>query len=164
MQPKLYVETTVIGYLTARSSRDVVTAAHQKITRQWWDKRRQAFDLYCSEVVLDEAGAGDKDLARERLSYLAGIPVLEWSREAVALAASLLKRKAVPVGARNDAAHLALASVATMDYLLTWNYRHLANASVRALIERVCKKSGHRCPIICTPEQLLEDPTWRSKS
>lgn len=164
MKPKLYVETTVVGYLTTRVSRDVITAAHQKITRQWWDKRRHAFALYCSEVVLDEASAGDKEEANERLSYLADIPVLEWSPEALVLMRSLLKRKALPLRARNDAGHLAIASVAGMDYLLTWNYRHLANASLRRLMERVCHKAGYRCPIICTPEELLKEQTWRTKS
>ncbi len=156
MKPKLYVETTVVGYLTKRPSGDLLTAAHQKITQEWWKKRRQAFDLYCSELVHDEAGAGDQQHALERLSFLVGIPLLESTSEALALARSLLKRKALPLKARDDATHLAIATVAGMDYLLTWNYRHLANAYLRVLIERVCKKAGYRCPIICTPEELLE--------
>ena len=157
MKPKLYVETTVIGYLTAPTSRDVVTAAHQKITQQWWKKRRHAFDLYCSEVVLDEAGAGDEQQAKERLAHLTGIPALELAPESMALARALLQRKALPVKAESDAFHLALAAVNDMDYLLTWNCSHLANAALRSIIERVCKKAGYRCPIICTPEELLEE-------
>lgn len=164
MKPKLYVETTIVGYLTKRASRDVVTAANQKITRQWWEKRRGAFELYCSEVVVEEAGAGNKEQANERLSHLAGMPVLLWSPEARDLAKVLVKRKALPLKASDDAGHLAIAAVAGMSYLLTWNYRHLVNASLRKLMEQVCEKAGYRCPLVCTPAELLESPSWRTKS
>jgi hypothetical protein len=157
MKPKLYVETTILGYLTKRTSRDVLTAAHQKITQEWWKKRRHAFDLYCSELVLKEASAGEAAQAKERLSHLAQIPALAISADALALAKSLLKREALPPKSEDDATHLAIAAVNAMRYLLTWNCAHLANASLRPLIERICKKAGHHCPIICTPEQLLED-------
>src|SRR5207247_2130957 len=111
MKPKLYVETTIVGYLTRQVSRDVVTAAHQKITREWWDKRRQAFELYCSTLVLREASAGDETQAKERLSHLAGIPALEISSEVLALAKLFLKRKVLPPKAEDDATHLAIAAV-----------------------------------------------------
>ena len=155
MKPKLYVETTVVGYLSQRISRDVITAGHQKITRKWWATRRHAFDLYVSELVLDEAAAGDPDEASRRLSLMAGMSVLESSAQAEALATVLLKRKALPAKARGDAVHLAIAAVNRMEYLLTWNYRHLINASLALMMARVCKKHGYRCPTICTPEQLL---------
>ncbi len=154
--PKLYVETTILGYLSGRSSRDVVTAGHQKTTRLWWNRRRHQFDLYSSELVLEEISAGDEEEAEERRSHLRGIKLLAFSPEAVALAKALLKRQALPPKAENDALHVALAAINGMDFLLTWNCRHLANASLRALIERVSKKAGYRCPIICTPEELLE--------
>ena len=157
MKPKLYVETTIVGYLTKRVSRDMVTAAHQKITRQWWEKRRHAFELYCSELVVREASKGDEEQAKERLSHLAGVPVLEIAPDALAIATALMKQKALPRKAEDDATHLAIAAVNGMEYLLTWNCAHLANASLRPFIERICKKAGHRCPIICTPEQLLEE-------
>jgi hypothetical protein len=157
MKPKLYVDTTIVGNLTGPIRRDVVTAGHQRITRQWWNTRRGAFELYCSEVVLDEAGKGDKEKASERLSQLAGLPVLVLSPDALALSRKLLKRKAIPEKSENDALHLAIAAVNEMDFLLTWNCRHLANASLRPFIERVCKKAGFHSPIICTPEELLEE-------
>jgi hypothetical protein len=154
--PKLYVETTIFGYLSGRISRDVVTAGHQKTTRRWWSRRRHEFDLYSSELVAEEISAGDEGEAEQRRSHLRGIKLLAFSPEAVALAKGLLKRQALPAKAENDALHVALAAVHGMDFLLTWNCRHLANASLRTLIERVCKKAGYRCPIICTPEELLE--------
>jgi hypothetical protein len=156
MKERLYVETTIFGYLTARTSRDVVTAGHQKTTQLWWNKRREAFALYSSELVVEEISAGDEKEVEQRLSHLPGITLLAFSPEAVALAKALLKRKALPAKAENDALHVALAAVNRMDFLLTWNCRHLANASLRVLIERICKNSGYRCPIICTPEELLE--------
>jgi PIN domain-containing protein len=156
MKPKLYVETTIVGYLTGRLSRDTVTAGHQRTTRQWWKERRHAFELYCSEVVVEEAGEGDKREAAERLAQLAGIPVLDLSPGALALSGRLLKRKAIPARSEYDAFHLAIAAVNKIDYLLTWNCRHLANASLRPFLERICKKAGYHCPIICTPDELLE--------
>jgi len=151
------VETSIFGYLTGRTSRDVVTAGHQKTTRLWWNKRRHAFTLYSSELVVEEISAGDETEAEQRLSHVRGVTLLAFSPEAVALARALLKRKALPPKAENDALHVALAAVNGIDFLVTWNCRHLANASLRALIERTCKKSGYRCPVICTPEELLEE-------
>jgi hypothetical protein len=157
MKARLYVETTIFGYLTARPSREVVTAGHQKTTKQWWSQRREAFELFCSELVIEEIGTGDPSEATKRLSLVEGIAVLALSPEALALAKALLKRKALPPKAENDALHVALAAVNDMKYLLTWNCRHLANASLRSVIERVCKKAGYTCPIICTSEELVEE-------
>ncbi len=157
MKPKLYVETTIVGYLVGRTSRDLITAWHQEITIKWWKERRQAFELYCSELVIDEAAKGDRAYARQRSAILATMPVLETSSEARGLTNLLIKRKAIPLKAVFDATHLAIAAVNGMNYLLTWNCSHLANASLRALIERVCDKAGYRCPVICTPEELLEE-------
>ena len=125
---------------------------------------RHSFALFTSEIVVDEAAAGDKVQAKERLSHLAGLEVLVWSPEALELAKLLLKRKALPPKARDDAGHLVIAAVAGMDYLLTWNYRHLVNASLRVLMQQACKKAGFRCPLICTPAELLEGAPWRMKS
>ncbi len=156
-KPKLYVETSIVGHLAAQMSRDVVTAAHQKLTWKWWDKRRHSFELHCSEVVVDEAAVGNETKVKERLAHLAGMRILDFSPEAAKLAAALLRRKALPANAEVDAFHVAIAAVNDMDYLLTWNCSHLANASLRPFIERVCKKAGYRCPIICTPSELLQE-------
>jgi len=158
MRPKLYVETSIVGYLASRPSRDVLTASHQKLTEKWWKNRRSDFELFCSEPVMVEAATGDEKEAAKRLSLLDGLTVLELSTNALALAEKLLKRKALPARAEIDAYHLAIAAVNKLNYLLTWNCRHLANASMQKIIERVCKKAGYDCPVICTPEQLTEGP------
>jgi hypothetical protein len=151
---KVYVETTVISYLTAWPSRDVVVLGQQQTTREWWDKDREKFDLYTSQLVIQEAGAGDEQAARERLEPLATLPALAVSPEATALAKRLLDDGAFPDKAAVDALHVAIAATNGMDYLLTWNCRHLANATMRLLIEDVCREAGFEPPVICTPYEL----------
>ena len=155
MKPKLYVETTVPSYLTAWPSRDLIRAGHQQITREWWENRRAAFDLYISQFVLDEAGAGDAQAARERLVVLQDIPLLDLTEEVVELAEELKAALALPEQAATDAAHIAIAAVHGLHFLLTWNCRHIANAEMFATIERVCHERGYICPVICTPEELM---------
>jgi hypothetical protein len=157
MKPKLYIETTIPSYLAARPSRDLIVAAHQEITRQWWLERRDRFDLFVSQFVINEAGDGDPDAARERLRLLHGIATLEVSGEITSLAQLLIARSAVPPRAAADAAHIAVAAVHAMDFLMTWNCTHLANAMMAAHIEQVCHLAGYKCPVICTPEELLEE-------
>ena len=155
MKPKLYIETTVPSYLTAWPSRDLIRAGHQQITREWWENRRAAFDLYISQFVLDEAGAGDVQAARERLAALQDIPLLDLTEEVVELAEGLKAALALPDQAVTDAAHIAIAAVHGLHFLLTWNCRHIANAEMFATIERVCLARGYICPVICTPEELM---------
>ena len=153
---KVYLETTIASYLSAWPSRDLVTAAHQQITREWWQTRRRDFDLFVSEAVLQEAEAGDPEAAARRLEVLAGIPVLEMRGEAVSLAEALLGQVLLPRKAFVDALHIALAVVSGMDYLLTWNCTHIANAALRHRVESVCRSLGYEPPVICTPQELLE--------
>jgi hypothetical protein len=153
---RVYIETTVVSYLTARPNRDVVIAGHQQITHEWWDTRRQSYDLCLSQLVLDEAGAGDAQAAEERLVVLRPMLVLETTAEALELAKELLQAGALPAKAADDALHIAVAATKAVPYLLTWNCRHLANAAMRPVIEAVCKAKGFKAPIICTPEELLE--------
>lgn len=156
MKPKVYVETTVVSYLTARPNRDIVVAAHQQITREWWDTRREYFQLVASQLVLQEASAGDSEAARERLEVLTAVTLLEVTPEALALAQELVGVGAVPPQAAEDALHIAIAVTNGVEYLLTWNHRHLANATMRTKIEDVCRSAGFEPAIICTPEELLE--------
>jgi hypothetical protein len=156
MKPKVYLETTIPSYLTARPSRDLVTAAHQQITREWWDTRRHAFDLFVSQMVLDEASAGDPDAAARRLAVLAPLPLLNPRAEGADLAQALIEQVSLPIGAAADALHIAIAVVNGMDYLLTWNCTHIANAALRSQIATVCRRAGFEVPIICTPDELLE--------
>ncbi len=156
MKPKVYVETTVVSYLTARPSRDIVTLAHQHITREWWRSAASRFDLVTSEFVRVEAAAGDPTAARARLDALAQVAIIEATAEAAALAEELLNLGALPRQASQDAAHVAIAVSNSIDYLVTWNLRHIANAFARTAIERACRQTGYRAPVICTPEELLE--------
>jgi hypothetical protein len=157
MKPSVYVETSLASYLVAWPSESVITAAHQRLTHQWWQTRRAAFDLYVSELVLLEARAGDPDAAARRLAALAGIPVLEPTIAAEALTEQILNASLVPAKARVDAAHIAIAAVHGMDYLLTWNCRHIANAVTRKRIDQLLRGAGYEAPVLCTPEELLED-------
>lgn len=157
MKPKVYVETTFVSYLTGWASRDVVVAGMQQITREWWQDYREHFDLYASELVIQEAGAGDPAAAQERLDVLATMPLLRATEEALKLAQQLVGAGALPPKAAQDAAHIAIAAVNKMDYLLTWNCKHLANATMRGQIEEACEAAGFRPPVICTPHELTED-------
>ena len=157
MKLKVYVETTVISYLTARPSRDVVVAGHQQTTHDWWRTCRDRFELVASQLVLGEASIGDPEAARKRVEVLGELSLLEITPEASALALQLVKAAAVPAKAAQDALHLSVAVTNGVNYLVTWNCRHLANAALRAKIEEACRTAGYEPVIICTPEELLED-------
>ena len=159
MAERVYVETTVVSYLTARPNRDVVIAGHQQITHEWWNTRRQGYELCVSQLVRNEAGAGDPQAARERLEVLKPMTLLETSDRALDLAKELIRAGALPAKAADDALHIAVAAVNGIPYLLTWNCRHLANATMRPVIETVCAGKGVKAPIICTPEELLGAPS-----
>jgi predicted nucleic acid-binding protein len=154
MGKSVYLETTIPSYLTARPSRDLVTAARQQVTREWWETRRR-FDLYVSEVVMEEAADGDPDAVRRRLDALAGLQVLRTTDEAADVAGTLLREGALPGEAEVDALHVAVAAVHGMDILLTWNLGHLANADTITAASRVLRSSGYEPPLVCTPDQLM---------
>ena len=156
MAERAYIETTVVSYLTARPNRDVVIAGHQQITHEWWDTRRESYELCVSQLVQKEAGAGDSQAAQERLEVLKAMTLLETSDQALDLAKELIQAGALPAKAADDALHIAVAAMNGIPYLLTWNCRHLANATMRPVIETVCAGKGVKAPIICTPEELLE--------
>jgi predicted nucleic acid-binding protein len=157
VKPKVYLETTVISYLAARPSRDIVVAAHQELRRQRWEQRRQDYHLVVSEVVLRESEAGDADAAQRRTTTLAGIDVLEAGESALELAEELVRRGVVPASAAEDALHIAIAVTHGVDYLLTWNCAHIANAAMRRAIENVCVEQGYEPTVLCTPEELSEE-------
>lgn len=157
MKPKLYLETSIVSYLTSQPSRDIVTAARQQLTRKWWDTRRSRFDLYVSEYVLTEASLGDPEVAALRLAALNGIAEIGVTEIARQLAGIFLEKGALPKKAAVDAFHIAVAVSGGMDFLLTWNFKHLANAALRNTIERLCRVRGYEPCIICSPEELLEE-------
>lgn len=151
----VYLETTLISYLVARPSRDLLVAAHQQTTQDWWSERRREFECYISQVVLDEAAAGDPEEAKKRVAIIGDFPVLEATEEAESLAVAIMAAGVIPSRAVRDAAHIAVAAVSNIDYLLTWNCKHLANAQIIRRISVVCNKAGYNMPIICTPEELM---------
>lgn len=156
MKPKVYIETTIISYLAARPSRDLIVAGHQQITHEWWQNARPSFTVVSSQLVAREAGAGDSEAAAARLAFLGGLTLLEISEEALALTQHLLQSKAIPQEFPEDALHVAVAVVNGIEYLLTWNYKHLANAGMRSKIEATCRELGYEAVTICTPEELME--------
>jgi predicted nucleic acid-binding protein len=154
---KLYVETTVISYLTAWPSTEIVMAAHQQITQEWWRRRRDDFDLFVSELVRQEASAGDAEAAKRRLEIVDSLNMLSVDQYSRQLASELFQQLRLPARALTDAAHIALAVIHGMDYLITWNCRHIANASLRNMIESITASLGYIAPTICTPEELMEE-------
>ena len=156
MKPTVYIETTIVSYLTAWPSRDIIRLSHEMITREWWDTRRAGFDLFISEFVLDEASRGDPTAAKQRLEKLANMTLLHANPEAMQLSQRLEVALQLPARARIDAAHLAVAAVHGVAFLLTWNCTHLANGMLADKIEETCRQAGFKAPRILTPIQLME--------
>ncbi len=151
----VYLETTVPSYLVGRDSSDVRMLAKQQVTREWWELRRNDFELFISEFVVVECQAGDVEAAARRLELLAEISLLEVGVAADQIARILVNELSLPEKAAADAAHIAVCVVNGIDFLLTWNFTHIANAAFRPKIELVCDSFGYGCPIICSPEELM---------
>ena len=151
MKSRLYLETTIPSYLTARPSRDLIVAAHQQITREWWDNRLASFEIYISQFVLEEAGKGDPEAALLRLRILDSIPLLEITEDVVFLSSELIQTGTIPKKGMWDAFHIATSAVHGIEYLMTWNCTHIANATIMRSIQKVCEQCGFFCPVICTP-------------
>jgi len=154
--PRIYLETSLISYVVGRSSRDLITLANQQLTREWWETQRLKYELFVSELVISEAEIGDATVAQSRLSLVASLPILRVPKEAELLAPVLLRAAGLASNAGTDALHMALAAVHGMQYLLTWNCKHIANAVIRRAVERECLAAGYDPPVICTPQELLE--------
>jgi hypothetical protein len=155
-KPTVYIETTIIGHLTARLPNDPLVVGQMLATRKWWDEARQRFELLTSDIVLNEASQGDPQAAHERLAVLNNLTFAPVLHDVENLAELLVKRHALPLKARVDAFHVAISAVNSIEYLLTWNCKHLANATMRSKIEQTCQESGYQPPIICTPYELME--------
>ena len=155
MKSKLYLETTIPSYLTSHPSRDLIVAAHQQINHEWWEKRRHDFDIFISQFVIDEAGRGDEEASQRRLKILSEFDLLDITDDVTDLASAILDAGVIPQETALDAAHIAIATVHNIQFLLTWNCTHLANAEISIEIKSVCKSKGYECPIICTPEELM---------
>jgi hypothetical protein len=155
MKPTVYLETTIVSYLTAWPSRDLVMAGNQQTTREWWTTHKDEFDLYISQPVIQESNAGDSDAAARRWDILQHIPRLDITDEVTNLARLLISDVPLPPRAQTDALHIAASAVNGINYLLTWNCTHIANAALRPRIEAICQTAGFEPPVICTPQELL---------
>lgn len=158
MKVAVYLETSVVSYATSRPSRDLIVAARQQVTRDWFISRASAYDLYISQLVVSESSGGDADAALERMVLVNAIPRLAITESAGVLAEALLQKGAVPKKSAEDALHIAVAAVHGVGYLLTWNCKHIANATMRQAIEAGCRDAGYEPPVICTPEELVDAP------
>ena len=151
---RIYIESTIPSYVVARPARDLLQAARQQLTKDWWDLKRAKHELFTSQVVLDEITDGEAAMAQQRLDVMAQIKLLDLTDEANALTKEILASGLLPADADRDAAHIALATVHEMDILLSWNCRHIANAAIQARLRRLVEKLGFTLPVLCTPDEL----------
>jgi hypothetical protein len=156
MNPTIYMETSVVSYLAARPSKDPMIAGEQIGTHRWWKEKRRNYDIYISKLVWEEAAEGDKVAVKRRLKFIAPLPWLQITAKVARLARALIKRKALPPNAGNDASHIAIGAVYQMQFLLTWNFTHINNPTTEELVRTVCSEHDYHCPVICTPDQLLQ--------
>lgn len=159
MEKRVYVETTVVSYLTAKPSRDIMIASHQEATRELWPELLTKYDAYISALVFEEAKRGDPDQAKMRLAAIEPFPLLDIDDEARSLAENFIAKKAIPAEYPEDALHIALAAVNGIDVLITWNFAHLNNPFTRKMIRQIVEGEGFVCPEICSPEELMEVDT-----
>jgi predicted nucleic acid-binding protein len=151
----VYIETSIVSYLTARPSSDLLAAAWQKATTDWWETQRNRFELYISDIVIEEAGKGDPRASEKRLNALFGIQILSITDEIVVLSEKIINEGVLPKKAIDDSLHISIATIHEIDYFLTWNCRHIANAEIKPLIQNICLRNNQKCPEICTPLELM---------
>ncbi|MBE9117272.1 type II toxin-antitoxin system VapC family toxin [Lusitaniella coriacea LEGE 07157] len=152
----VYIETSVISYLTSQNSRDLVLAAHQEITREWWESRRHDYHLVISELVNTEIEAGDQSASQKRKELVQGLDFLKIDEEATRLAKTLIEQRILPHKAFEDALHIAIATRNNVDYLMTWNCKHIANGEIQKRIINLYHSLGYSSPLICTPLELMD--------
>lgn len=155
MKPSVYIETSVVSYYTSRPSRDLVVAARQQLTREWWEQYGPQLEIYVSALVIQEAEVGDSTAAEQRLEAIIDLPVLELTEDVLELAKSLINTGPIPSESFEDALHIAVAAVNGIQFLLTWNYHHINNPRMRPDIVRVVQNFGFECPVICTPDEFM---------
>jgi len=157
MKPSVYIETTIPSYYVAHESRNIIQLARQQLTKEWWDTRRDNYALFTSQVVLEEISDGDERMARDRILLIEALPLLDVDESVEELAQELLDRRIIPVKATRDALHIAVSAVQKMDYLLTWNCKHIANPHIQNSIRACFSAHAVDIPVICTPEEFIGD-------
>ncbi|MBN1983415.1 MAG: type II toxin-antitoxin system VapC family toxin [Chitinivibrionales bacterium] len=155
MKKSVYIETTIISYLASRPSRDLIISGHQEITRNWWNNHLNRFDPVISEFVIQEASFGDHDASTRRMQLISDFPLLDLTEDVELLAAKFIKKAAIPKKKAIDAFHIAIATIHSINYLVTWNCAHIANAEMRDELIKISNQSGFVLPVICTPEELM---------
>jgi hypothetical protein len=155
MKPSVYLETSFISYLTGPLSQNMLVATHQHITREWWKTRRLAFELFVSSAVIAEVSQGNVTQSARRLAALSGLSTLAPNNEVTELAKAFVQTQLVPSKVADDAYHIAIATVHQLNYLLTWNCKHIANAQIQSRLRQVSQQRGYELPILCTPYELL---------
>ena len=163
MKKSVYIETSIVSYLTAKPSRDVRAAAWQQITSQWWEDVRPDYDLFTSELVIVEVSAGNPEAAALRLEALQGLAELSIDEEVKELGDQLISKGGFPPGAEADALHVAVSAVHRIDFLLTWNFRHIDNAAKKPIIRSICVAAGYSYPEICTPVELMQEDKYNAQ-
>jgi predicted nucleic acid-binding protein len=156
MKEKVYIETSVVSYLCSRPSRDLIVAANQEVTQEWWRDERRSYELFVSEFVLSEIMAGDRDAAVKRQEAVQDIAILTANEKSERLAVEIMRQAKLPVSVVDDVAHVSIASVHGMEYLLTWNCAHIANPHWLGKLSRIIVVHGYEMPVVCTPQALLE--------
>ncbi len=156
MAPTVYIETTVVSYLTARPSRDLVVAGHQQITADWWEHHLPHFEPFISPVVMEEISRGEPQMAAARIEAVSDFALLEVEPAVEELAGIYATAIPLPKRALADGYHLALATSHGMDFLATWNCSHMASGFIRRTVGRINASRGLGSPTICTPEELME--------
>lgn len=156
MKESIYLETTIVSYYTSRASRDVVVAGHQQITKDFIEIAQNRYEIFISEIVLDECKNGDDDAAKFRMEFLERFKTVELNESVLVLAKTLVTENVIPKQYGEDALHISLATIHGIDYLVSWNCKHIANAHIRTRLENIIQKNGYVPPVICTPEELME--------
>jgi len=156
MKKRIYVETTVVSYFTARPSHDLMIAGHQEATRELWPELAAKYETFISALVFEEAGRGDPDQARMRHAAIERFPMLAIEDEARSLAEKIIAGGGIPAEYPEDALHIAVAAVNGIEVVITWNFAHLNNPFTRMMVRRIVEAVGYECPEICSPEELLE--------
>jgi predicted nucleic acid-binding protein len=155
MKTRIYIETSVISYLTAKRSHDIRLVADQNDTCEWWENKSNENELFISELVYEESNRGDERAASRRIDILDKLLLLNITDNVISLARQLVMNGALPEKAADDATHLAVAACNNMEFLLTWNCRHINNVVMKPKIREICDEFGYVCPVICTPTELL---------
>ena len=153
----IYLEPTVISYLTARTTSDPIKLAQQLASKEWWNNHRHKCDIFISNVVLDEIREGDPAAAQMRMALAQTLSLLQSNAETDRLSAALIALHAIPDNHKEDADHIAIASIYPIEYLVTWNQKHILNVSMRDRILSIISDKGYTPPRLVTPAELLAE-------